>query len=71
MENVNEIIVVLKRFSQDGNGLYLENIIDLSNKDYNMERADIMSKANKGVDLEIIKKVENKYGVLPYEQRCY
>ena len=71
MENVNEIIVVLKRFSQDGNGLYLENIIDLSNKNYNMERADIMSKANKGVDLEIIKKVENKYGVLPYEQRCY
>ena len=36
-----------------------------------MERADIISKVNKGVDLKIIKKVENKCGVLPYQQRCY
>ena len=31
-----------------------------------MERADIISKVNKGVDLKIIKKVENKYGKLSY-----
>ena len=66
MENLNEIIVVLKKLSQDGKGLYLENIIDLCNKDYSMERADIISKVNKGVDLKIIKKVENKYGKLSY-----
>ena len=63
---MNEIIVVLKKLSQDGKGLYLENIIDLCNKDYNMERADIISKINKGADLKIIKKVENKYGKLSY-----
>ena len=31
-----------------------------------MERANIISKVNKGVDLKIIKKVENKYGTLSY-----
>ena len=31
-----------------------------------MERADIISEVNKGVDLKIIKKVENKYGKLSY-----
>ena len=66
MEHLNEIIVVLKKLSQDGKGLYSENIIDLCNKDYNMERADIISKVNKGVDLKIIKKVENKYEKLSY-----
>ena len=66
MEHLNEIIVVLKKLSQDGKGLYSENIIDLCNKDYNMERADIISKINKGADLKIIKKVENKYGKLSY-----
>ena len=66
MENLNEIIVVLKKLSQDGKGLSLENIRDLCNKDYSMERADIISKVNKGVDLKIIKKVENKYGKLSY-----
>ena len=44
MENLNEIIVVLKKLSQDGKGLYLE--------------------AKQGVALNIIKKVENKYGKL-------
>ena len=66
MENLNEIIVVLKKLSQHGKGLYLEYIIDLCNKDYNMERADIILKVNKGVDLKIIKKIENKYGKLSY-----
>ena len=33
MENLNEIIVVLKKLSQDGKDLYLENIIDLGNID--------------------------------------
>ena len=41
MENLNEIIVALKKLSQDGKSSYLENIIDLCNKYYNMERADI------------------------------
>ena len=50
MENLNEIIVVLKKLSQDRKCLYLENIIDSCNKDYNMERADIISKGNKGLD---------------------
>ena len=31
-----------------------------------MERADVISEVNKGVDLKIIKKVENKYGKLSY-----
>ena len=66
MENLNEIIVVLKKLSQDGKGLYLDNIIELSNKDYIMEKANVVSKLNKGVDLNIIKKVENKYGGLSY-----
>ena len=66
MENLNKNIVVLKKLIQDGKGLYLENIIDVCNKDYNMERADIISKVKKGVDLKIIKKVENKYGKLSY-----
>ena len=66
MENLNEIIVVLKKLSQNGKGLYLENIIDLCNKDYDMERADIISKESKGVDLKIIKEVENKYGKLSH-----
>ena len=66
MENLNKNIVVLKKLIQDGKGLYLENIIDLCNKDYNMERADIISKVKKGVDLKIIRKVENKYGKLSY-----
>ena len=66
MENLNEIIVVLKKLSQDRKCLYLENIIDSCNKDYNMERADIISKGNKGLDWKIIKKVENKYGKLSY-----
>ena len=47
---------VLKKLSEDGKGWYLENIIDLCNKDYNVKRADIISKVNKGVDLKIIKK---------------
>ena len=66
MENLNEIIVVLKKLSLDGKGLYLGNIIELCNKDYNMERANVISKLNKGVDVKIIKKVENKYGKLSY-----
>ena len=57
---------VLKKLSEDGKAWYLENIIDLCNKDYNVKRADIISKVNKGVDLKIIKKVENKYGKLSY-----
>ena len=55
MEKLNEIIVVLKKLSEDGKGWYLENIIVLCNKDYNIKRVDI-SKVNKGVDLKIIKK---------------
>ena len=66
MENLNEIIVVLKKLSLDGKGLYLDNIIELCNKDYKMERANVISKLNKDVDLNIIKKVENKYGKLSY-----
>ena len=66
MENLNEIIVVLKKLSQVGKGLYLDNIIELSNKDYNMERANVISKLSKGVDLNIIKKTEKKYGELSY-----
>ena len=66
METVNEIIVVLNKLSQEGKGLYLDNIIELCNKDYNMETANVISKQNKGVDLNIIKKVENKYGKLSY-----
>ena len=46
--------------------LYLDNIIELYNKDYNMERVNVISKLNKGVDLNIIKKVENEYGKLSY-----
>ena len=66
MENLNEIIIVLKKLSQDGKGLYLDNIIELCNKDYSMDKANVISKLNKGVDLRIIKKVENKYGKLSY-----
>ena len=66
METVNEIIVVLNKLSQEGKGLYLDNIIELCNKDYNMETANVISKQNKVVDLNIIKKVENKYGKLSY-----
>ena len=66
MENLNEIIVVLKKLSQVGKGLYLDNIIELCNKDFIMEKANVVSKLNKGVDLNIIKKVENKYGGLSY-----
>ena len=66
MENLNEIIVVLKKLSLDGKSLYLDNIIGLCNKDYKMERANVISKLNKDVDLNIIKKVENKYGKLSY-----
>ena len=33
MENLNEIIIVLKKLSQYGKGLYLDNIIELCNKD--------------------------------------
>ena len=66
MENLNEIIVVLKKLSLNGKGLYLDNIIELCNKDYNMERANVTSKLNKGVDLNIIEKVENKYEKLSY-----
>ena len=64
MENLNEIIAVLKKLSQNGKGLYLDNIIELCNKDFNMERANVISKLNKGADLNVIKKVENKYGKL-------
>ena len=64
MENLNEIIVVLKKLSQNGKGLYLDNIVELCNKDFNMERANVISKLNKGVDLNVIKKAENKYGKL-------
>ena len=66
MENLNEIIVVLKKLSLDGKGLYLNNIIELCNKDYHMERANVISKLNKSVDLNVIKKVKNKYGKLSY-----
>ena len=31
-----------------------------------MEIANVISKLNKGVDLNVIKKVENKYGKLSY-----
>ena len=63
MEKLNEIIVVLKKLSEDGKGWYLENIIVLCNKDYNIKRVDI-SKVNKGVDLKIIKK--QKSGKMSY-----
>ena len=63
---MNEIIVILKRLSQDGKGLYLDNITELRNKDYSMDKAIVISKLSKGVDLRIIKKVENKYGKLSY-----
>ena len=66
MENLNEITVVLKKLSHDGKSLYLDNIIALCNKDYNMEKANVISKLNIGVDLNTIKKVENKYGKLSY-----
>ena len=61
MEKLNEIIVVLKKVSQGGKGLYLDNIKELYNKDYNMEKANVISKLNKSIDLNIIKKVQNKY----------
>ena len=64
MENLKETIIAFKKLSQDGKGLYSNNIIELCNKDYNMERANIISKLNKDVDLSIIKEVENKYGNL-------
>ena len=60
MENENEIVVVLKKLNQEGKGLYLDNIIELCNKDCNMEIANVISKLNKGADLNIIKKVGNK-----------
>ena len=60
MENENEIVVVLKKLNQEGKGLYLDNIIELCNKYCNMEIANVISKLNKGVDLNIIKKVGNK-----------
>ena len=63
---MNEITVVLKKLSQDGKGSYLDNIKDLCNKDYNMEKVNVNSKLNKGVDLYIIKKIENKYGKLSW-----
>ena len=47
MEKLNEIIVVLKKVSQGGKGLYLDNIKELYNKDYNMEKANVISKLNK------------------------
>ena len=55
MENLKETIIAFKKLSQDGKGLYSNNIIELCNKDYNMERANIISKLNKDVDLSIIK----------------
>ena len=66
MENLNEITVASIKLSQDGKSLYLENIIELCNKDYNMERANIISKVSNGVDLKLIKKAENKHGKLSY-----
>ena len=66
MEKLNEIIVVLKKVSQGGKGLYLDNIKELYNKDYNMEKANVISKLNKSIDLNIIKKVQNKYGKMSY-----
>ena len=66
MESLNEIIVVLKKLSQDGKGWYLDNIIELYNKDYNMDKANVISKLNKGADLNITKKVEDKYEKLSY-----
>ena len=66
MESLNEIIVVLKKISQDGKGLYSDNIIELCNKDYSMEKANAISKLNRVVDLNTVKKVENKYGKLSY-----
>ena len=57
MENLNEIIVILKKLSQDGKGLlYLDNIIELCNKDYNMDKANVISKLNYRINKEIIKK---------------
>ena len=47
-------------------GLYLDNKVELCNKDYNMETATVISKLNKGVDLNIIKKVEIRYGKLSH-----
>ena len=66
MENLNEITVASIKLSQDGKSLYLENIIELCNKDYNMERANIISKVSNGVDLKLIKKAENQHGKLSY-----
>ena len=66
MENLNEITVASIKLSQDGKSLYLENIIELCNKDYNMERANIISKVSNDVDLKLIKKAENKHGKLSY-----
>ena len=66
MENLKENIIAFKKLSQDGKGLYSNNIIELCNKDYNMERANIISKLNKDVDLSIIKEVEKKYGNLSH-----
>ena len=66
MENLKETIIAFKKLSQDGKGLYSNNIIELCNKDYNMERANIISKLNKDVDLSIIKEVEKKYGNLSH-----
>ena len=64
MENLNEIIILLKKLSQNGKGLHLDNIIELCNKDYSMGKANVISKLNEGVDLHIVKKVKNKYGKL-------
>ena len=66
MENLKETIIAFKKLSLDGKGLYSNNIIELCNKDYNIERANIISKLNKDVDLSIIKEVENKYGNLSH-----
>ena len=69
MENLNEIIVILKKLSLDGKGLYLDSIIELivaAKITDNMERANVISKLNKGIDLNIIKKVESKYGKLSH-----
>ena len=66
MENLKETIIAFKKLSQVVKGLYSNNIIELCNKDYNMERANIISKLNKDVDLSIIKEVEKKYGNLSH-----
>ena len=66
MENLKETIIAFKKLSQVGKGLYSNNIIELCNKDYNMERANIISKLNKDVDLSIVKEVEKKYGNLSH-----